>query len=233
MEGTHSVTVRLWDMPSGGTAACTTVSPTTPFVAGRFRVTMDATCAAAVQMNPNLWAEVIVDSTTLPRSRVGAVPYAIEASRAAGASGALATRIAAVEMAAQPRQVVVGTIGTSSDDCAGSYRPSSLAIPPLTVMASTTGRYRITTAVNYGGNGGVSGQFRIGVVPMVAFDARAEARTTCVYTSPNLCFYQGTVMAIARLQAGQSYTVTLDYQTGGTSGCTLTGVSPLVVEQLN
>jgi len=101
VEGTRNVTIRLWDMATGGTATCTTVAPNTPFSAGRFRVELDAACTGAVRANPNLWAEVLVDSTTFPRSKLGAVPYALEAGRAAGASGALEARLAAVEALAR------------------------------------------------------------------------------------------------------------------------------------
>ena len=44
VEGTRSITVRLWDAASGGTAACTTVSPTTTVSGGRWRLTLDAAC---------------------------------------------------------------------------------------------------------------------------------------------------------------------------------------------
>jgi hypothetical protein len=71
-------------------------------VAGRFQLALPD-CQAAVGASPDLWLEAIVDGKSLGRTKLGAVPYAIEASHAVsadsadGASGALATRLDAVE----------------------------------------------------------------------------------------------------------------------------------------
>lgn len=220
MEGTHSVTVRLWDMPSGGTSACTTVSPTTPFAAGRFRVTMDATCTAAVQMNPNLWAEVIVDSTTLPRSRVGAVPYAIEAARAAGASGALATRIATIEANAQPHQIEIGSGRSSSPFCTTPTTSTSFA--PLTVMARSTGLYRISVSTT--ATSGPLGSARIGCPALTfAFQSIVELSSSTPYGA------HATLTAIARLESGRSYTFVVET----CASVSLSAASPIVAEQLD
>jgi len=147
VEGMRNVTIRLWDMASGGTATCTTVAPNTPFAAGRFRVEMDPACAAAVRTNPNLWAEVLVDSTTFARTKLGAVPYALEAGRAAGASGALEGRIAAVEALAQPRQVESGGAGGSATyQGSGSGATSEIALSgaTLTFTPRSTGTFLVS-----------------------------------------------------------------------------------------
>jgi hypothetical protein len=79
--GMHAVTVRLWDAASGGNALCAEGPVGSTLVtAGRFRVALDASCVAAVHTNTETFIEVKVDSTTLPRSKVGAVPYALEAA---------------------------------------------------------------------------------------------------------------------------------------------------------
>jgi hypothetical protein len=155
VEGMRNVTIRLWDMASGGTAACTTVAPNTPFAAGRFRVEMDAACTTAVRLNPDLWAEVLVDSTTFTRTKLGAVPYAMEAGRAAGASGPLATRIATVEALARPKQVVIGgrtpppsstNFGYVTVACTGDFQ-SLENPPPLSFTASSSALYRISASL--------------------------------------------------------------------------------------
>ena len=70
---------------------------------GRFSVPLPAACATAVQGNPNVFVEVIVDRTPLGRAKAGAVPYAIEAGHAtsadtaSGAQGALETRLAELQ----------------------------------------------------------------------------------------------------------------------------------------
>lgn len=227
VEGVRSVSVRLWDAASGGTAACTTVAPTTIFSAGRFRVTLDASCTAAVRANPNLWAEVIVDSSTFPRSKVGAVPYALEAGRAAGASGALETRIASVESAARPRQVEIGRAGTSTNTCAGTYQVAPVAMP-LTITATATSLYRIETTVNYSSSSTLS--LRIGAATPVDFALQPELDTY----GPVGQRMGTTLTAYARLEAGRTYTFHVEYRTSApTCSTTLHGASPLVVEQLN
>jgi hypothetical protein len=143
VEGMRNVTIRLWDAATAGTAACTTVAPGTAFAAGRFRVELDATCASAVRANPNLWAEVLVDSTTFARTKLGAVPYALEAGRAAGASGPLEARIASVEALARPRQVEIGPSAGSGTN--GSSVSAAMTGTPFTFTPRTTSMYLIET----------------------------------------------------------------------------------------
>lgn len=117
LEGTRNVTVRLWDASTAGTTVCTTNAGATAFSAGRFRVALDGACVGAVRANPELWAELQVDTATFPRSKLGAVPYALEAGRATGAAGALEARLAAVEgRATGGRQVVIGSWRPTSAD---------------------------------------------------------------------------------------------------------------------
>jgi hypothetical protein len=49
-----------------------------------------------VHANPNVWVEVSVGGAALPRSKLGAVPYAVEADTASNAVGALATKLATI-----------------------------------------------------------------------------------------------------------------------------------------
>ncbi len=88
VDGTRTVIIELYGSASGGAAQCTTSSDTVAFTAGAFRVPLSGTCLAAVHANRNLYAEVSVGGTVLPRSKLGAVPYAIEAERAATAATA-------------------------------------------------------------------------------------------------------------------------------------------------
>ena len=82
VNGTRDVVLRLFDVPTGGSETCTTTTRGTTFTAGRFRVALDATCVADVRENPDRWVEVQVGSTILARTKIGAVPYALEADRA-------------------------------------------------------------------------------------------------------------------------------------------------------
>jgi hypothetical protein len=49
---------------------------------GAFQVVLPAACTTAIHANGDLWVEVFVDGTTLGRTKLGAVPYAVEADHA-------------------------------------------------------------------------------------------------------------------------------------------------------
>jgi hypothetical protein len=80
----HSVEVGVYSAASGGSAVCPVVlnAALTPDATGGFKVQLDDACAAQVEKNADLWVEVKVDGTPLTRSKLGAVPYAIEAKHA-------------------------------------------------------------------------------------------------------------------------------------------------------
>jgi hypothetical protein len=88
----RQVTVNLWNSAKpevGEVALCSTSVPSTPFVGGRFRIALDPGCKAAIDANPDAFVEVVVDGTTsFGRSKIGAVPYAVEANHAVSATNA-------------------------------------------------------------------------------------------------------------------------------------------------
>jgi hypothetical protein len=81
VNGTSTIGVTIFDsLATGtGTAVCTTAPQSVTVTNGLFRVPLDDSCTAAVQANPNLYIEVSVNSQIMqPRTRLGAVPYAVE-----------------------------------------------------------------------------------------------------------------------------------------------------------
>jgi hypothetical protein len=76
----------------------------------RFSVDLPDACAEAVHANADIQVEVLLgdERTSLGRSRLGAVPYALEAARASQATGALEARIAALEAQLAPRSAFKG-----------------------------------------------------------------------------------------------------------------------------
>jgi hypothetical protein len=98
-----SVGVSVWNAVTAGKKLCSADEEKLTPVAGRFQVTLPDDCTLAVAANPELWLEVVVDDTSVGRTKLGAVPFAVEAahslsaSTADGASGALATRLDAIE----------------------------------------------------------------------------------------------------------------------------------------
>jgi len=97
LTGSKNLQVQIWDKDSAGNIICTTGSAAQTLVAGTFAVPLPAACATAIHANPELWTEVLVDGASAGRTKIGAVPYALEADTASNAAGALATRLTALE----------------------------------------------------------------------------------------------------------------------------------------
>lgn len=62
---------------------CSTQASDIEVTDGNFRVPLSNSCVQAVRNNSNLWIEVEVDGQVVGRTKMGAVPYAVEAQRAA------------------------------------------------------------------------------------------------------------------------------------------------------
>lgn len=97
LTGSKNVQLQVWSQASGGaTPACQTTSAPQTLVGGVFQVALPDTCTPAVRASGDLWIEVLVDGATLGRTKIGAVPFAIEAGSASAAAGALDTRLASL-----------------------------------------------------------------------------------------------------------------------------------------
>jgi len=117
LEAIHSVSLSVLGAETGGSALCATPALAAEFKAGRFRIALpsgDKGCAQAISNNPDTWVELTVDGTTFPRSKVGAMPYALEADHAKSASTVsgpqaetltrLSAAVAALQAAAAPAE---------------------------------------------------------------------------------------------------------------------------------
>lgn len=109
VDGTRNVVIRLFDDAMTGTERCVTNASGVGFEAGRFRVPLVEACVDAVRNEPDLWVEVQIGADApFARTKLGAVPYAVEAERAQdavraeiaeSAAGALDDRISSIEAA--------------------------------------------------------------------------------------------------------------------------------------
>lgn len=100
LSGNHQIWVRLYtDQMGTSPALCATGPTSVPVARGRFRVELSTTCVELMRKNPDLFVEVSVDddSKPFPRSKVGAVPYALEAAHAVSASEAVGSLKQAIE----------------------------------------------------------------------------------------------------------------------------------------
>jgi hypothetical protein len=106
VSGTHPIQLNVWtsDMPSANaTPVCTVPSAEITLVAGRFSLPLPSNCVDQVKANANLWTEILVDGVSYGRTKLGAVPYAVEAGHATAAdtataaAGALQTTVTQVQ----------------------------------------------------------------------------------------------------------------------------------------
>ncbi len=233
VEGTRNVTVRLWDAATAGATVCTTAAGATAFSGGRFRVALDGACVGAVRANPELWAELQVDATTFPRSKLGAVPYALEAGRATGAAGALEARIAAVEgHSTGGRQVVIGSWRPSMPGGSSDILPATCSIPD----GSTQARIILTgEPLSLSFTASASSLYRIAMANTSFYTASSGASTVLEISPPApIQFFFGSAEAYVYLTAGQNYTLTAIARAPDCSRSWSVRVgSPFVVEQFN
>lgn len=99
--GEHVITLELYDAASAGTELCA-IERTAEVESGRFRI--DASeCADAMRATADVWVAVSfrgedgVERTISGRSKVGAVPYALEADHAKTASAASSELLTTIE----------------------------------------------------------------------------------------------------------------------------------------
>jgi hypothetical protein len=129
----QSMQLTLWDdATANGSVNQKCVTPTqnvTPDSQGRFQIVLDQACFDAVRSNRNLWVQVQVGATVLPRSKLGAVPYAVEAGRAerqllSGPSGSQTVfgRYCGATAAVNGGVTVVGVDGGMLDGYRAVYR---------------------------------------------------------------------------------------------------------------
>lgn len=109
----RTVRVRLWDMVVGGTLQCDSGSIDVMVSAGRVRIGLPAECVAAVQRSPEQWAEFSVNGVVIgARSRLGAVPFAVESQRANDLTAMATARL---------RGVIYRTVQTAPADSTSDW----------------------------------------------------------------------------------------------------------------
>jgi hypothetical protein len=87
LTGSMNIQISLFADMTTTTAACQTTPAAQTLAGGAFQIVLPDTCAAAVQANPNLFAEVFVNGSSLGRTKLSAAAYAIEAGEASCGPG--------------------------------------------------------------------------------------------------------------------------------------------------
>jgi hypothetical protein len=143
---TTSLSLSLWDDPvatTTGNRKCEALAPNiTPDAQGRFQVVLEAACLTAVKGNPNLWVQVQVGLSVLPRSKLSAVPYAVEADRAALATNATnAVTAGTANSATTAGTATNATNAATAAAVTGSIRRSLFTVRTSCAYNSTMGGF--------------------------------------------------------------------------------------------
>ena len=116
LSGTRSIQLALWDQATLGASQCASASTSVTLApGGTFQMTLPDACTAVIHDKSDLWLEVIVDNVPLGRTKLGAVPFAVESDTARNAAGPLGTRIGTIE-----GRLARDTSGTAQRICSGS-----------------------------------------------------------------------------------------------------------------
>jgi len=86
INASRNIEIKLWGKAKAH--LCTTLPQRVALVNGRFSLTLPADCVEAVNREPEVEIEVLVDGGPLERKRLGVVPYALQAGHATTASNA-------------------------------------------------------------------------------------------------------------------------------------------------
>lgn len=147
LSGARTIELRLWNAPTGGTTPlCTTLGQQVTLDNGRFSLALPETCTAQIKANPETYVEVLDGTNSLGRSKVGAVPYAVEAGNAISATmlGSLAPAdvqksvTGACPAGSSIRAIAAnGTVTCQSDANTTYTGASGVAVSGTTISADT------------------------------------------------------------------------------------------------
>lgn len=136
VQGSKNIGLAVYTSQTATTPTCQVISAPVPVSAGHFQIALPDTCIAAAKASPDLWVDVQVDGASVGKTKLGAIPYAVEASHAVQADSA-ANATNAANAAKAPWSGITGV--------------------PISIQASTGsiqlgGSNRTLTAGNEAGN---------------------------------------------------------------------------------
>ena len=86
VSGEKNIGLVLYDAAKQGAEVCSVGSGPVTLVSGRFQLSLPKACSDAISGNPDLWSELQVEGAPMGRTKLGAVPYAIESLHAVTAA---------------------------------------------------------------------------------------------------------------------------------------------------
>jgi hypothetical protein len=180
--GSHNIQVILYDAASGGNNLCQTTSAAINITNGQFSVLLPGACTTAVGAtcssgvcsggNPNVWVDVLVDGADTGTTKIGAVPYAVEANHTANADNAAnATNCSTCTSATSATSCssctnatnatncsscTSATSATSCSSCANATNATSCSSCTSATSATTASQSHSVSYESGGAGGGVS-----------------------------------------------------------------------------
>jgi hypothetical protein len=127
LTGSKNIQIQVFDMATGGNVQCTVGPTATALANGGFRLALPDTCTAAVHATPDLWIEVDVDGSSLGRTKLGAVPFAVEADHAKTADSATNATNATNAASAMSAMTATNATNATNATTAGSATTASNA----------------------------------------------------------------------------------------------------------
>ena len=145
ISGQHALQINFWDseMPVNASPLCFTRSQRMALEEGRFSIQLPDTCADAIRDHADVWSEVLLDGVSMGTTKLGAVPYALEAEHALRADAASGTLQTAIDGLSRKTRVV-----NALDQRNGCPPAAEVGTPLVTVNFTLTKE----TAVQITGN---------------------------------------------------------------------------------
>jgi hypothetical protein len=88
VSGPHNVQIVVYDAAAAGNVLCQSTTASVDVAAGHFAVQLPDACTTVVANHTDAWVDVLVDGSDTGRTKIGAVPFAVEASHAPNADSA-------------------------------------------------------------------------------------------------------------------------------------------------
>ncbi len=151
VNGSHNIQVIFYDAATAGNNLCQSTTAPLQIVDGHFSVLLPDLCTTKVggaTGSPNVWVDVLVDGSDTGRTKIGAVPYAIEANHATNADNA--TTAATANAAGGP---LATTISTAQSNIATLQTEVSTLQSNVTTLLA---RVDLKVFAKGGNNGSVS-----------------------------------------------------------------------------
>jgi hypothetical protein len=137
LDGEHSIAVQLFAESEGGDDLCTAKNDTLEIVRGRFQLDLSK-CTAVIQGNPTLWLDVQVDGPSLGRTKLGAVPFALEAAHASNTDHATSADSATSAKKADSATKATSADAATTATVAAALKSASVHVSTSCIYASGT-----------------------------------------------------------------------------------------------